>query len=251
MSQTVQAVNAALPLKTYPILTNSGPAAKAKSALASAHETATSFADNVPNIIGYKDPDLTPQANSQFQDDLMDAHHESVTSKFNTVRGHLNDATTEAAKAAAPHKPVLDLNDANQLARTDQAWNNVIRPQLDAGKSLEDMINVADADQLLAIQRFAPAKVASDEPPLTKYRVPGILANLQTLSDQRVVDSATGDAKSAIDQEVETRGYANAAHAGMAQIEQARPKDVLQATMGIKRSANALKATPALIKSAS
>lgn len=249
MSQTVQVANAAFPLKTYPVLQDLGPAAKARSVLSSASEIAASYADNVPNILGYIDFDLTPRAQSEFRDNLMAVQHDSVSAAFNTLRGYLNDATTEAGKAAAPYKPVLNLNDAVQVARTDQAWNNVIRPQLDAGKSLEDMIHVADPDQLLAIQRFAPALVASSEPTLTQYRVPEILANLQTLSVQRVVDSATGNAKAALDEEVTTRAYAEAARTGMTQVEQARPKDVMQASIGLKRAAHSAGAGPALMNS--
>lgn len=244
MSTTVEAAAKSFPLKAYPVLTNSGPAAKARSVLASVHEHSASYADNLPNIQSYVDPDLTPRAQSEFRDNLLAAHHDDLSSRFDELRGHLDAAGAEAASAAAPYKPVLDPNDQAQLARTDQAWNNVIRPQLDKGKSLEDMTSVADDDGLLAIQRFAPSLVASDTPTGQQYRVPGILANLKSLADRRVVDKATGDAKSALDEEVATRRLSGAARQGMAAVENAAPRDVATAAMGVKRAAYAAGATP-------
>ncbi len=243
MSTTLEAAAKKFPLKGHPVLTNSGPAAKAKTVLASVAEHAASYADNVPNIQGYVDPDLTPQAQSEFRDNLLAAHHDDLSSRFAGLRTHLDNADAEAAAAAAPHKPVLNPNDQAQLARTDQAWNNVIRPQLDKGKSLEDMISVADDDGLLAIQRFAPSLVASDTPTGQQYKVPGILANLKALSDRRVVEKATGDAKAALDEEVATRNLSGAARQGMAAVENAAPRDVRTAALGVKRSAYAAGAT--------
>lgn len=244
MSTTLEAAAKSFPLKGYPVLTDSGPAAKAKSVLASVHEHATSYADNVPNILGYVDPDLTPQAQSKFRDDLLATHHDDLSARFDGLRSHLDAADAEAAAAAAPYKPVLDPNDQAQLARTDQAWNNVIRPQLDKGKSLEDMISVADDDGLLGIQRFAPSLVASETPTAQQYRVPGILANLKALSDRRVVDKATGDAKAALDEEAATRSASAAGRQGMDAVESARPRDVQVAAMSVKRTAYAAGATP-------
>lgn len=61
-------------------------------------------------------------------------------------------------------RPAFDANSAADLTRTEQAWRNVVLPQLEKGRTLSEALRNADQDAALGAERFAAAYLNANQP---------------------------------------------------------------------------------------
>lgn len=64
-------------------------------------------------------------------------------------------------------RPKFDRTNSTDLVRTEQAWRNVVLPQLEKGRTLRDALRNADADAVLGAERFAPGWAQANSPDTT------------------------------------------------------------------------------------
>jgi hypothetical protein len=61
----------------------------------------------------------------------------------------------QIAEEGEQARPTFDANSAADLTRTEQAWRNVVLPQLEKGRTLTQALRNADSDAVLGAERFA------------------------------------------------------------------------------------------------
>ena len=88
--------------------------------------------------------------------DALDAHRAELDHARTRARSIHADQTW----AAHGLRPQLDTDSPAALIRSDQAWNNAVRPLLDAGVSLSEALAGAGVDAALGAERFAATHVA-------------------------------------------------------------------------------------------
>lgn len=194
----------------------------------------------------HNDPNLSPEGLQAARDAMKDALRSRVTQTARSAVEVVQTALTEAEKAAAPYRPSYDPTDVAQLTRTEQAWRMSVQPQLDAGKEWPQIIATLDQDGLLAVQRFAPSYESVKRDRFSQNEVPAVIANLQRLTDARVVETAPeGPAREAMRELVDVRRLSEAAvnsAAVLSRLESER--DVVGVSVAVKREAFAAGANP-------
>ncbi|MCF8611845.1 hypothetical protein L5G28_16995 [Gordonia sp. HY285] len=88
--------------------------------------------------------------------DALDAHRRELDDARTRARSIHSDQTW----AAHGLRPQLDADSPAALIRSEQAWNNVVRPLLDTGVSLSEALAGAGVDAALGAERFAAVHVA-------------------------------------------------------------------------------------------
>lgn len=199
------------------------------------------------SIRTHSDPNLSPEGLQAARDAMKDALRGRVTQTARSAVEVVGTALSEAEKAAAPFRPTYNPADVAQLTRTEQAWRIAIQPQLEAGKQWPEIIATLDHDGLLAVQRFAPQHEAAKRDRFSQNEVPAVIANLQRLTDARVVETAPeGPARDAMRELVDVRRLSDAAvnsAAALSRVESER--DVVGVSVAVKREAFAAGANPA------
>jgi len=117
---------------------------------------ANDMRDQISNA-SKRDTDYTAEANAK----RAAERRTQIKAEF-AVRAAKIDADVAAAaqrikSEAAAVRPRPDLNSPADLIRTEQAWRNVVLPQLEQGRSLRVALAHADVDAVLGAERFASA----------------------------------------------------------------------------------------------
>lgn len=184
------------------IIAGTRPGLRGRSAAHAAFKTAQRHLDNLSEAQRYSTDDLAADALPELRAELTRTLKDRALGKFNDpLDGYVRVAERALADAEAiaeRYRPKLDLESATQLVRTDQAWNNTIRPMLEAGKGWDQIIPTLDSDGLLAAQRFAPGYESRIRDQFKQHEVPGVLAGIKAASERRVVDIASPEGREAL-----------------------------------------------------
>ncbi|NKR96214.1 hypothetical protein GS473_04500 [Rhodococcus hoagii] len=103
------------------------------------------------------DPMMTPSERAEHLAEWRNQYTKTFAPKFAAIRQELADYADTTRRQAAKARPQFDPNSTADLTRTEQAWRNVVLPQLEKGRSLKTALRNADADAVLGAERFAPA----------------------------------------------------------------------------------------------
>lgn len=203
-------------------------------------------------IDAFRDEKLTPET----LDAAKIAMREATVSRIaQTVRAANETASTALAaadKAAEPYRPKFDPESVAQATRTAQAWEMIVRPQLDAGKEWPEVIATLDADGLLAVERFAPSIESAKRDRFTQHEVPAVLEGIRELTDRRVIHTAPeGPARDAMRELVDVRQLHSSIMRSTTALSAVQGKrDVVGASVAVKRAATDAGATPAAMQAA-
>lgn len=222
------------------------PAGRARAIMSAAYQTVQGLSVQMPLIEQIKDSDLSPEGLVKAKEDRLAMLLAVTAQRIRSLGDHLVDAVKDAETAAAPFRPIRDDENLAQLARTDQAWNNTIRPQLDAGKDWDLIINTLDHDGIIATQRFAPGHEAGKRGRNSQHEVPVVLAGIKTMSDRRVIALAPeGAARDALTEAADVAHVAEVAVDALASLASVDgPRNVMGAAISVKRATYEVGAQP-------
>lgn len=214
------------------------------------------FATNLPaefdEIEAHRDEKLTPEALDAAKIAMREATVSRIGQTARAAAEVANTALTEADKAAGPYRPKFDPESVAQATRSAQAWEMIVRPQLDAGKEWPEIIATLDFDGLLAVERFAPSLESAKRDRFTQQEVPAVLEGIRVLSDRRVIETAPeGPAREAMRELVDVRQLHTSimrSTTALASIQGKR--DVVGASIAVKRAAMDAGANPAAMQAA-
>jgi len=211
---------------------------RASAVVTGLYETSVGLSRAIPTIEKFADPNLSDEGLAEARAGLQLALKSAVRERVEHLTTHLDDAVRAAEAAAAPYRPVLDAESVAQLTRTDQAWNNSIRPQLEAGKNWDDIIPTLDVDALLAVQRFAPTHEAGKRTRFDQNEVPSVLAGVQRMIESRLADAVPSEeGRAALREAREVSKFAETATANMRTLLSVDgPNDLISATLSVKRA---------------
>ncbi|MGV8912482.1 MAG: hypothetical protein ACOH14_07690 [Rhodoglobus sp.] len=219
---------------------------RARAVVTGLYETSEGLSRALPSVANYSDPKLSDEGIAEARATRQAALQSAVQERVEHLSIHLAEAVRTAEAAAAPHRPVLDSESVAQLTRTDQAWNNSIRPLLEAGKNWDEIVPILDVDGLLAVQRFAPTHEAGKRSRFEQDEVPGVLAGINRMSESRLVDVLPSeDGRKVLRELRDVTIIADAANNSMASLAGVTgERDVMSSTLFIKRATFAVGAQP-------
>jgi hypothetical protein len=130
------------------------------------YSTIVETAENITDFIRVTEDNLAEAGQQRNPDLTAEANARQISEKQQQIRAEAIDwvgrksaaaklATTKAEESFKKFRWHLDQKDAAALVRAEQQWNYQVRPLLDAGKPLKEVLQTAGADDLLAIERFA------------------------------------------------------------------------------------------------
>ena len=190
------------PLRAPSRLTTSRPGLVARSVAHAAFVVGKQHVENVKAAAQYSHADIAPEVLPEARAELNKYLQDQVRALFGNpadgLQREVERALAAADKAADVYRPHLDTESPTQLLRTDQAWNNSIRPALESGKKWEEIIPTTDADGLLAIERFAAGHESRVRDRFHQHEVPAVLAGIKALTDRRTVEIAPAEGKAAL-----------------------------------------------------
>jgi hypothetical protein len=177
-----------------------------RAALTGLYRTAETLLPNYGEVRTYEDRDVLHDAQEAERGARLNALQTALDHRAKTLADHAAGALESAKIRADKHRPQLNPEDMAQLIRTDQAWNNFSRPQLDAGKSWPDVMKSLDTDGVLAAQRYAPAYVSSKLSRANENQLPEQLSGIQWMTDQRLIHVVPeGEARDALQQHADVQ----------------------------------------------
>jgi hypothetical protein len=195
------------------------PAARARAALTGLYRTADTLLPNFGAIRAYEDPDVLHDAQEAERGSRRAALQKALDHRATTLADHAAGALESAALRAKQYRPTVDPDNMAQLIRTDQTWNNFVRPLLDAGKSWPGVVKTLDADGLLAVERYAPAYVSSKLDRQNQHLLPSELAGIQRMTDRRFIEVAPeGEAREALQQHADVQRMHDTVQGAAAQL---------------------------------
>lgn len=129
-------------------------------------DTIVETADNIADIIRTTEDAVTETGQQRNPDLTADANRREAEARKEKIRAESVDwinrkssaaelAITKAEQALRKTRPHINDNDVAALVRAEQRWNHHVRPLLDAGHPLKEILKIASVDDLLAIERFA------------------------------------------------------------------------------------------------
>lgn len=209
--------------------------AETKTATADLYRVIRNYQTRLAAARAYQNDALTPDGLSQARGDLAERSRQDAAAKAARLLQTARDGLAFAQSRLDAVRPKLDPNDVAQLTRTQQAWQMIIQPMRDAGKSWFDIAKVADQDVMLALQRFGEQRIKLDDP----VDAPLIIGNLRTALDRRLAEihpdpdarQLFADARAAGDHEGIAEYLANAA-------DSRRPEQLVGAIIGAKQAAH-------------
>lgn len=104
----------------------------------------------------FHDRDLAPHALRARQETLATDARATAENALTGITERLESAAAGSAKTLDATRPRIVNNDPAALIRAEQVWNHDVRPLLKAGAPITSILREAGADELLAIERFAP-----------------------------------------------------------------------------------------------
>lgn len=192
---------ATFPQGGAPTLSATRAGLRARSAAHAAFRAAEQHLANITAAAEYDDPELAPDMKPELRTSLAAHLRQRTLAQLARLVDVAEKSYQDAVSAAAKYRPKLDPESGVQAIRTDQAWNNHIRPMLEAGKGWDQIIPTLDTDGLLAAQRFAPGYESRIRDRFSQDEVPSILAGIQAASDRRLLDLVTPEARAALTEE--------------------------------------------------
>ncbi|OIH95103.1 hypothetical protein [Curtobacterium sp. MCBA15_001] len=218
---------AALGRITDPCVHVGDPAARARAALTGLYRTAETLLPNFGAIRAYEDPNVLHDAQEAERGARLSSLQKALDHRATQLKEHAVGALESAAILAEKHRPKLDPDNMAQLIRTDQAWNNFIRPQLESGKSWPDIMKNLDSDALLAVQRYAPAYETARSDRKTEHQLPATLAGIERMTQQRLIAvTPEGEARDALQQHVDVQRMHDAVMVSAEQFKRLGTPDV-------------------------
>lgn len=222
-------------------LTQSRPGLRARSIAHAAYRAADQHVRNIVEASKYKSDDVASDALPEIRAELSNHLRRDLANRFTNpldgLRRQAERARDEADKAAEPYRLRLDPESTTQLVRTDQAWNNTIRPALEQGKQWDEIIPTLDADGLLAVERFAPGHESRIRDRFHQHEVPGVLEGIRTASERRLPDVVPPEGRVALREHQDTVAALDFAETAMRWSEQATDRDSVSIEIGLKRLA--------------
>lgn len=100
---------------------------------------------------------MTPTERAEYVAGWRRQYTQQFAPKFAAIKDEAAAFARVTKRQAHRTRPQMDPNSAADLVRTEQAWRNVVLPQLAKGRSLADALRNADSDAVLGAERFAPA----------------------------------------------------------------------------------------------
>ena len=200
------------PFVKNPASIANSPSGRAHAVVTSLYQTTEGLMRALPAAASVRDDSLSPAGLQAERTSRVEYLIEAVKVRVENSMRSIEDALRVADTAAAKHRPTFDPENFAQVTRTDQAWNNSIKPQLEAGKSWDQIIPTLDYDGLLAAKRFAPAHEAGTRGRRDQEQVPSVLAGMEALIEARIIGAAPSEnARAAFVEARETAKYAAAA----------------------------------------
>jgi hypothetical protein len=102
----------------------------------------------------FHDPDLQPHAVMERREALATEVRAKAAQAVAGIGERAESAAVAAAKKLESSRPRI-ADDPAALIRAEQRWNHDVRPLLEAGEPIKNILGNADQDELLAIERFA------------------------------------------------------------------------------------------------
>lgn len=141
-------------------------------AIASAADDTAATLDAVNSELvaarSFNDRDLQPHAIAERREALAAEARAKASTALADAAARVESAAESAAKKLESSRPRI-ADDPAALIRAEQRWNYDVRPLLEAGTPIKEILRGADVDELLAVERFAPgylraAKAGPDNP---------------------------------------------------------------------------------------
>lgn len=199
---------------------------------------------NLKAASSYTHPDVAPHLLPELRMELIKALQSKMRNLFdNALDGFKREgerALDAADKAADVFRPHLDGESPAQLLRTDQAWNNTIRPALEQGKTWEEIIPTVDADGLLAIERFAEGHESRTRDRFHQNEVPSSLAGIRSMTARRVIEVAPAEGREALAEYQDVSRMMDFVGQWRERLVDAGPRDAVGVDLGLIRSGTTL-----------
>ncbi|WQB75709.1 hypothetical protein SCD75_09590 [Prescottella equi] len=128
------------------------------------------------------DPMMTPAERAEYVASWRTEYARIYAPKFAEIRQELADYADTTRQRAAKARPQFDPNSTADLTRTEQAWRNVVLPQLEKGRSLKAALRHADTDAVLGAERFAPAWMQANSAGQDASGIAGLQVEVQQVS---------------------------------------------------------------------
>lgn len=230
-----------MPVTRAQTLTTSRSGLRARSAAHAAFQTGQRHLQALTAATKYEHPeiapDVLPEVRSELVKQIKAATLAAFTDPLTGYVRHAERALDEAEAAAAKYRPKFDPENAAQAIRTDQAWNNTIRPMLDDGKGWDEIIPTLDADGLVAVDRFAPAHEARVRDRFHQHEVPAAVDGIRNMSDRRNVDIAPPEGREALREALDAAEAVNYTRTVAGWLQDADARNATSVSIALTRSA--------------
>ena len=112
-------------------------------------------ADELTAAVQQRNADLTAEANQREAEARKQKIRTEALAWVERQSSPARLAATRAEQSLQKIRPSVDESSAASLVRAEQRWNYSVRPLLDAGQPLKEVLKSASLDDLLSIERFA------------------------------------------------------------------------------------------------
>lgn len=110
--------------------------------------------DNLANITGHRDDDLSPEALGKLQQERADKARADALAEVDKARKAAEAETSRARAAYEAARPTIP-HEAADLIAAQQVWEYDVKPVLESGTTLKQFLKSATTAQVLAAERFA------------------------------------------------------------------------------------------------
>ena len=223
------------------ILDTARPGLRGRAAAHAAYNAARQHLTHLGAARQLQDAEIAPDLIPELRTEVAAALHRRTNAQFNDpASGYVRvaeRAADTAAQAADRYRPRLDPESATQAIRTDQAWNNHVRPMLDAGKQWAEIVPTLDADGLLAVERFAPGHEARIRDRFHQDEVPAVLDGIKTMAERRLVDIAPPEGREALREAQDAEASRDYVRTVGEWMKNASPRDAVTVSIGLTQGA--------------
>jgi len=220
-----------------PTLSATRAGLRARSAAHAAYQSAVQHLTNITAAAEYDDPELAPDMKPELRASLTEHLRQRTLRQLAALIQVAETSNADATAAADRYRPKLDPESAAQMMRTDQAWNNHIKPMLEEGRGWDQIIPTLDTDGLLAAQRFAPGYESRTRDRFHQDQVPSVLAGIQAASERRLIDLVDPDARTTLMEAQVTAQALQYTREAAGRIEQADSRSAAVTGIHLKRGA--------------
>jgi len=238
----IQRAAADFPQGGAPLLTTARLGLQARSAAHAAFVAAQQHLRNLTAVRASHPADVAPELHNELRQSLSQHLSERLAQQFdNPLNGYVRAAERaheQAAAEADKHRPKYDPESTAQSIRTDQAWNNHIRPMLEAGKEWADIIPTLDQDGLLAVERFAPGYEARIRDRHHQHEVPAALKAIRDASERHLPNVVSEAGRVALREAQDTANALQYVRDVAGWLKDATALNAASVSIGLKRGAH-------------